>query len=58
MLRQLAQLLVQLVRDGEIVGREPLTAARERHTRSCDALPMASRALSRGEPVLPTVRVS
>ncbi len=49
-------LLVPLVRDGEVVGREPLTAARERHARSRDALPLASRALLRGEPVLPTVR--
>jgi len=51
-------LLVPLVRSGEVVGREPLEAARERHARSRDALPMASRSLLRGEPVLPTVRVS
>ena len=51
-------LLVPLVRAGEVVGREPLEAARERHARSRDALPMASRSLLRGEPVLPTVRVS
>lgn len=51
-------LLVPLVRAGQVVGREPLEAARERHARSRDALPMASRSLLRGEPVLPTVRVS
>ena len=51
-------LLVPLVRSGEVVGREPLEAARERHARSRDALPMASRSLLRGEPVLPTVRIS
>lgn len=48
-------LQVPLVRSGEIVGREPLAAARERHARAVAELPVAARALSRGEPVIPTV---
>ena len=51
---KLRPLLVPLVRSGEIVGREPLAAARDRHARSRDELPMQSRQLSRGEPVLAT----
>lgn len=47
-------LLVPLVRDGEIVGREPLEAARERHATSRAALPPAALQLSRGEPAIPT----
>ncbi len=48
-------LLVPLVRDGEVVGREPLGAARERHERARAALPLAAQQLSRGEPVIPTL---
>ena len=48
-------LLVPLVRAGEVVGRESLDAARERHLRSRAELPLAARQLSRGEPVLETV---
>jgi nicotinate phosphoribosyltransferase len=48
-------LLVDLVRDGEVVGREPLEAARERHLRSREELPLRARMLSRGEPVIPTL---
>ncbi|MEO7421474.1 MAG: nicotinate phosphoribosyltransferase, partial [Ornithinibacter sp.] len=48
-------LLVPLVRAGEVVGREPLERARERHLRSRDELPLAARQLSRGEPVIGTV---
>ncbi|MEU4210441.1 nicotinate phosphoribosyltransferase [Streptomyces sp. NPDC026206] len=48
------QLLVELVRAGEVVAREPLDAARERHTAARAALPMSATQLSRGEPVLPT----
>lgn len=48
------QLLVELVRDGETVGREPLSAARERHVRARDQLPLSATQLSRGETVLPT----
>jgi nicotinate phosphoribosyltransferase len=49
------QLLVQLVRDGEIVGREPLDHARERHLGARAELPPAAQQMSRGEPVIPTV---
>ncbi|GAA3992695.1 nicotinate phosphoribosyltransferase [Thermobifida alba] len=48
-------LLVPLVRGGEIVGREPLEAARERHARSVAELPATARQMSRGEPAIPTV---
>ncbi len=48
-------LLVPLVRDGEVVGREDLDAARKRHLAARDELPMRARQLSRGEPVIPTV---
>jgi nicotinate phosphoribosyltransferase len=47
-------LLVPLVRDGEIVGREPLAATRERHARCVAELPPTALQLSRGEPALPT----
>ncbi len=47
-------LLVPLVRDGEVVGREDLAAARERHARSRAELPLPAQMLSRGEPVIPT----
>ncbi|MGH3331491.1 MAG: nicotinate phosphoribosyltransferase [Nocardioidaceae bacterium] len=50
-------LLVPLVRDGEVVGREELTAARARHLAARDELPIRARALSRGEPVIPTLHV-
>jgi nicotinate phosphoribosyltransferase len=48
------QLLVPLVRDGAIVGREPLDAARARHITARANLPLSATQLSRGEPVLPT----
>ena len=48
------QLLVQLVRRGEVVGREPLSAARDRHIAARAQLPLSATQLSRGEPVLPT----
>ncbi|WP_441245916.1 nicotinate phosphoribosyltransferase [Kitasatospora sp. McL0602] len=47
-------LQVPLVRHGEIVGREPLTAARDRHVRARAGLPLSATQLSKGEPVLPT----
>jgi nicotinate phosphoribosyltransferase len=50
-------LLVPLVQKGEIVGREPLEAARERHIESRCELPMMARQLSRGEPAIPTEHV-
>ncbi|ROQ68669.1 nicotinate phosphoribosyltransferase [Streptomyces sp. 840.1] len=48
------QLLVELVRGGEVVAREPLDAARERHIAARAGLPMSAMQLSRGEPVIPT----
>ncbi|WP_254716807.1 nicotinate phosphoribosyltransferase [Actinomadura sp. WMMB 499] len=47
-------LQVPLVRDGEIVGREPLRDARDRHARAVAELPAPAVQLSRGEPALPT----
>jgi nicotinate phosphoribosyltransferase len=49
------ELLVPLVRDGEVVGREPLDAARERHRQARAELPPAAQQMSRGEAVIPTV---
>ncbi|MGW2190079.1 nicotinate phosphoribosyltransferase [Streptomyces sp. NPDC001719] len=48
------QLLVELVRGGETVAREPLDAVRDRHEAARAGLPMSATQLSRGEPVLPT----
>jgi nicotinate phosphoribosyltransferase len=48
-------LLQPLVRRGEIIGREPLAAARERHQRVLAELPAHARQLSRGYPAIPTV---
>ena len=48
------ELLVPLVRDGEVVGREPLDDARDRHTRARDELPHTAEQMSKGEPVIPT----
>jgi nicotinate phosphoribosyltransferase len=50
-------LLVQLVRDGEVVGREPLDAARNRHTAARAELPLAAQHMSRGAPVIDTIHV-
>jgi len=48
-------LLQPLVRGGEIVGREPLTAARSRHREAMAELPAYALQLSRGYPAIPTV---
>ncbi|MFE2378679.1 nicotinate phosphoribosyltransferase [Streptomyces sp. NPDC059398] len=48
------QLLVELVKGGEVVEREPLDAVRERHLAVRATLPMSAFQLSRGEPVIPT----
>ncbi len=48
-------LLRRLVTNGEVVGREPVKAAQERHRASFAELPATARQLSRGEPVIPTV---
>jgi nicotinate phosphoribosyltransferase len=50
-------LLVPLVREGEVVGREPLAEARARHTASRAELPLSAQQMSRGEPVIPTLHV-
>lgn len=47
-------LLRPLVRGGEIVGRESLRDARERHRRVLKELPATALQLSRGDPALPT----
>ncbi len=51
------ELLVPLVTDGEIVGREPLAAARDRHVAARAELPLDALKMSRGEPVIDTVFV-
>ncbi|MGN6302371.1 MAG: nicotinate phosphoribosyltransferase [Angustibacter sp.] len=50
-------LLVPLVTDGEIVGRETLDDARARHLRSRGELPLPARQLQRGEPAIRTLHV-
>ncbi len=49
---------VPLIADGEVVGREPLDAARDRHRRARASLPLSATQLSRGEPVITTERLS
>jgi nicotinate phosphoribosyltransferase len=51
-------LLVPLVTNGEVVGREPLAAARERHERSRAELPRQARRLQSGAPAIPTIHES
>ena len=48
-------LLQPLIRGGEIVGREPLEAARSRHREVIAELPAHALQLSRGYPAIPTV---
>jgi nicotinate phosphoribosyltransferase len=48
-------LLVPLVTGGEIVGREPVSAARDRHRAALAELPPYALQLSRGYPAIPTV---
>ncbi len=50
-------LLVELVRGGAVVGREPLEAARARHLAAREELPVAARQLSKGEPVIDTIHL-
>ncbi|MGW2329093.1 nicotinate phosphoribosyltransferase [Streptomyces sp. NPDC001700] len=47
-------LQIELVRGGEIVAREPLDAARDRHAAARAGLPLSATQLSQGDPVLPT----
>jgi nicotinate phosphoribosyltransferase len=51
------QLLVELVRGGEVVGRESLEDARARHVAARAELPRAAQKMSRGEAVIPTLHV-
>ena len=48
-------LLRELIREGKIVGREPLSAARARHRAVLAELPAHALQLSRGYPAIPTV---
>ncbi|GHJ36540.1 nicotinate phosphoribosyltransferase [Streptomyces sp. TS71-3] len=48
------QLLVHLVKAGQVVAREPLDVVRDRHAAARANLPLSATQLSRGEPVLPT----
>jgi nicotinate phosphoribosyltransferase len=50
-------LLVPLVREGEIVGRESLDEARARHAAARSELPRAAQQMSRGEPAIPTIHL-
>ena len=49
------ELLVPLVTGGEIVGREDITVARDRHRAVLAELPPHALQLSRGYPALPTI---
>ena len=46
--------LEDILRGGEVVGREPLDAARERHAAGIHELPRDAFKMSRGEPCIPT----
>jgi nicotinate phosphoribosyltransferase len=48
-------LLVRLVKEGKIVGEEPLQTIRQRHIRARAELPLEALKMSRGEPVIKTV---
>jgi nicotinate phosphoribosyltransferase len=50
-------LLRQLVSRGEIIGREPLADARQRHLAALAELPAHAHQLSRGYPAIPTLMV-
>jgi len=52
---QTRALLVDLMRDGEIIADPGLEAARSRHQRSLSELPPLALRLSRGEPAIPTL---
>jgi len=49
------ELLAPLVRSGEIVGREEVSAARQRHRAALAELPPYALQLSRGYPAIPTL---
>jgi nicotinate phosphoribosyltransferase len=50
-------LLVPLMREGEVVGRETLDDARARHLAVRAELPQEAQQMSRGDPVIPTLHV-
>ena len=50
-------LIVPLIVDGEVVGREPLEAARKRHQAAIAELPISGRRISRGDQAIPTIMV-
>jgi len=50
--------MVDLVRNGEIVGEEPLQDARDRHARARAELPLAGQKISRSEQAIPTIFVT
>lgn len=47
--------MADLVRGGQIIGNEPLSAARERHEQARSELPKAGLKISRAEQAIPTV---
>lgn len=51
------ELLLPLVRGGDMVGREPLEAARERHQQAVAELPEEAHKLSGGAPAIPTAYI-
>jgi nicotinate phosphoribosyltransferase len=48
------QLLVELIKGGQVIAREPLDVVRDRHSAARANLPLSATQLSRGEPVIPT----
>ena len=50
-------LIVPLIVNGEVVGREPLETARKRHQAAIAELPISGRRISRGDQAIPTVMV-
>ncbi|MGW7273136.1 nicotinate phosphoribosyltransferase [Streptomyces sp. NPDC054864] len=48
------QLLVELIKGGEVVAREPLDTVRDRHAEARGRLPLSATQLSKGEAVIPT----
>ena len=48
-------LLIPLIRAGDVVGREPLSAARARHDAARAELPVTALQMSRSEPAIPTI---
>lgn len=50
-------LLVDLVSEGRVVGREQIGAARERHAEALATMPLAAQRLSDGQPAIETIFV-